>query len=87
MRDLYKTANNFKLKAPVFNSSDPPRMPTLKEQSKGMVIDENMWIWNTQNRLKEKFNNAMNPALEWLNQLQAFAQEIELNPADYITTN
>jgi len=47
MRDLYKTVNNFKLKAPVFNSSDPPRMPTLKEQSKGIVIDENMWIWNT----------------------------------------
>jgi len=47
MRDLYKTVNDFKLKAPVFNSEQPPRIPTLNEQSKGIVVDENMWIWNT----------------------------------------
>jgi len=53
MKDLYKTAHESKLKAPIFNSSDPEPIQTTYEEAKsGTFADENIWLWHAYNELK-----------------------------------
>lgn len=47
MKDLYKTAHESKLKAPLFNSTDtPPAQPNYEDIKKGTFPDENIWLWD-----------------------------------------
>lgn len=89
MRDLYKTVNDFKLKAPILNSTERRKMEddNLNKSNKKNVIDEHAWLWETYCRLRETFQHAMNPAIEWLQLLQSYKSEIALIPDNYIEVN
>jgi len=45
MKEVYKTGQGNKLKAPLFNTElQQPTIPTADDIKKGVIPDENLWM-------------------------------------------
>ena len=66
MPNLFKAqGGKTPLKAPVIPGEEPAE-PTLEEKNKGMLPDENIWVWEIRERIRILFEAAIKPLYEYL---------------------
>jgi len=82
--NLFKTqGGKTPLKSPVI-PVEQPVPPTEKEKREGKLPDDNVWVWDIREGLKELFHGAIQPLYEYLDSYQRFDDVLALNPEAYI---
>lgn len=71
------------LKAPVI-PVEQPVPPTEKEKREGKLPDDNAWVWNIREDLRELFQRAIKPLDEYLKVYDKFDDVLQLNAKQYV---